>query len=232
MAANSVPTAAKPIVPSTSSAASSSGRAKSGAGTETRSAGRAAVRPSPAARPCRAACRRRCAARGAGASSSARSVSPYRSRSNVRPSASVPANAIAIHRMPAAASSDRLALLHEREREDQHARDREEQRRVQNLAALHLDREVLLQHEERGSQKHRSRAVLPTSERRGTGARGPRRAARLVEISRPSRTAPRASPGRRRDRDRAWRARRWRRSPASAPEPVGHGRRPRGRRGR
>ena len=36
---------------------------------------------------------------------SARSVSFCRSRSNVRPSASVPENAIAIHRMPAAASS-------------------------------------------------------------------------------------------------------------------------------
>src|SRR5439155_1759981 len=45
------------------------------------------------------------AARGTGASSSARSVSPYRSRSKVRPSASVPANSIAIHRIPAAASS-------------------------------------------------------------------------------------------------------------------------------
>src|SRR5919204_2750009 len=44
------------------------------------------------------------AARGAGASNSARSVSAYRSRSNVRPSASVPENAIAIHRIPAAAS--------------------------------------------------------------------------------------------------------------------------------
>src|SRR5262249_20856390 len=45
------------------------------------------------------------AARGAGASSSARRVSAYRSRSNVRPSASVPENEIAIHRMPAAASA-------------------------------------------------------------------------------------------------------------------------------
>src|SRR5581483_8717685 len=45
------------------------------------------------------------AARGAGASRSAFTVSPYRSRSNVRPSASVPEKAIAIHRMPAAASS-------------------------------------------------------------------------------------------------------------------------------
>src|SRR5512139_1753760 len=36
---------------------------------------------------------------------SARSVSVCRSRSNVRPSASVPANAMAIHRIPAAASS-------------------------------------------------------------------------------------------------------------------------------
>ena len=39
---------------------------------------------------------------------SARSVSLWRSRSNVRPSASVPENAIAIHRIPAAASSTAL----------------------------------------------------------------------------------------------------------------------------
>ena len=37
--------------------------------------------------------------------SSARRVSPYRSRSNVRPSASVPENVSAIQRMPDAASS-------------------------------------------------------------------------------------------------------------------------------
>ena len=37
---------------------------------------------------------------------SARSVSLCRSRSNVRPSASVPEKAIAIHRIPAAASSN------------------------------------------------------------------------------------------------------------------------------
>ena len=49
--------------------------------------------------------RRRCAGRLAGASISARSVSACRSRSKVRPSASVPAKAIAIHRIPAAASS-------------------------------------------------------------------------------------------------------------------------------
>ena len=46
-----------------------------------------------------------------------------RSRSNVRPSASVPENAIAIHRMPAAASSSGRPSLTKREREHQHARD-------------------------------------------------------------------------------------------------------------
>ena len=45
------------------------------------------------------------AGRSAGAIISALSVSLCRSRSNVRPSASVPENAIAIHRIPAAASS-------------------------------------------------------------------------------------------------------------------------------
>jgi len=45
------------------------------------------------------------AARGAGVSSSARTVSPYRSRSNVRPSARLPANSTAIQRIPAPAPS-------------------------------------------------------------------------------------------------------------------------------
>jgi hypothetical protein len=45
------------------------------------------------------------AGRAAGAINSARSVSDCRSRSNARPSASVPEKAIAIQRMPAAPSS-------------------------------------------------------------------------------------------------------------------------------
>jgi len=45
------------------------------------------------------------AGRSDGASISARSVSVCRSRSKVRPSASVPAKATEIHRMPADASS-------------------------------------------------------------------------------------------------------------------------------
>ena len=69
---------------------------------------------------------------------------------------------MAIHRMPAAASSAGAPFLDEREREDQHARHGEEQRRVEDLAALHLDREVLLQHEQRDLEEHRH--VCPTSD--------------------------------------------------------------------
>ena len=71
----------------------------------------------------RAACRDRPpAARPARAAARAASRA-CRSRSNARPSASVPENATATQRMPAAASSSDAPFAHEREREDQHARD-------------------------------------------------------------------------------------------------------------
>ena len=75
-------------------------------------------------------------------------VSPYRSRSKVRPSARLPANSTAIQRIPAAAPSTRLSFLDECERKHQHAPDGEKQRRGEDLAALHLNREVLPEHEE------------------------------------------------------------------------------------
>ena len=56
-----------------------------------------------------------------------------------------PANAIAIHRIAAPRRLRRRALAHERKREHQDARHREEQRRVGDLAAAHLDRQVLAQ---------------------------------------------------------------------------------------
>ena len=62
------------------------------------------------------------AGRLAGASISARSVSACRSRSKVRPSASVPENAMAIQRMPAAASSSgRPSLTSANENTSTHA---------------------------------------------------------------------------------------------------------------
>ena len=68
---------------------------------------------------------------------------------------------------PRGGARNRLALFHERDRENHHARDREEERRVQNLPAPHLDGEVLLQHEQRGSQEHRLRSG-PCSSASGT----------------------------------------------------------------
>ncbi len=48
----------------------------------------------------------------------------------------------------------RFPFFDERDRKDQHAGQGEEERRVQNLAAPDFNRDVLLQHEERGSDEH------------------------------------------------------------------------------
>ena len=61
--------------------------------------------------------------------------------------------------MPAAASGGACpSFTNANEKTSTHD-DREEQRRRQDLAALHLDRDVLPQHEERGPQEHASRSV-------------------------------------------------------------------------
>src|SRR5262249_11122824 len=69
---------------------------------------------------------------------------------------------------------DRLPLLHERDREHQHARQREQQRRVQDLPALDLDRDILAEDQERGAQEHVTRSRW----RYGNGREGPLRRAR------------------------------------------------------
>ena len=63
--------------------------------------------------------------------------------------------------------------------------DREEQRRVEDLAALHLDREVLPQHEQRGAQEHRHAAP----DRARDSARAGRAPPARRDSSRPSRTS-------------------------------------------
>ena len=102
---------------------------------------------------------------------------------------------MAIHRMPAAAPSTGSPFLDERKREDQHARHGEEQRRVQNLAALHLDREVLLAARAARSREEHSCAAVPRSaryrcaearRRRLVATRAGRRARRATRVTRPS----------------------------------------------
>src|SRR5262249_36055754 len=57
---------------------------------------------------------------------------------------------------------ERLSFLDEGDREHEHAREGEEQRRVENLSTLDLDREILAQDEQRGPDKHHA---LPTTRR-------------------------------------------------------------------
>ena len=129
MAANSVPTAAKPSVPQASRAASSSGlvedRRPEEQGDQRHQQSSTSASSSQDAR---AACRRRWPGRSAGASISARSVSPCARARTCGP-------APACRRTQSQSTGcrpphrQRPAFLHEREGEDQDARHGEEQRR-------------------------------------------------------------------------------------------------------
>ena len=105
IAANSVPTAAKPTVPERRTAASQTAGRAAAPGTATPRAARARSPRRPVAPRYPGACRRRSPAVRLVRGAAPASVSDCRSRSNARPSASVPAKAIEIHRMPAAPSS-------------------------------------------------------------------------------------------------------------------------------
>ena len=83
-------------------------------------------------------------------------MSFWRSRSKVRPSASVPENAIAIHRIAGRDIVHGAPFHDQAERKHQHHRHREEQRRRQELEAAHLDGEVLLHDDPRDAKERRS----------------------------------------------------------------------------
>ena len=140
----------------------------------------------------------------AGASSSARSVSLWRSRSNVRPSASVPENAIATHRIAGGDVVERRGLRRPARTRTSAPRHGEEQRRRQDLEAADLDGQVLAHdHATRRAKKPLMRWPSPA---------GSDRAAPPLPVSVPTMPAvaqehARASAGRRRHRDRAWPAR-------------------------
>ena len=163
IAANSVPTAANPSVPPASSASTARRGRRAAPGTSAPPAAPPAARPRPAGqdpeqladierrpidrrqqqRPQRLACR---------------------SRSNARPSASVPENAIAIQRIPAAAPRHRPPLVHEPEGEHQHAGEREEDRREEDLAVRASTSRSL-----RGDDPHRAHEPGHSGQARPSG---------------------------------------------------------------
>ena len=97
-----------------------------------------------------------------------------------------PTNAIAIHRMPAAASRTGAPVLDEREREHQHARHREEQRRRRDISQLLTSIATSLRSTTSQRGSGRTLSVAP-DQRRDSGARKPvARPARRTS-SRPSR---------------------------------------------
>src|SRR4029450_7267632 len=77
---------------------------------------------------------------------------------------------------------NRSTLLDERKFENQHARNREEEGRVQNLAALQFDGEVLSQHERGDFGKRHAPPTVERYRRRRSELPG------SSETSRPSRT--------------------------------------------
>ena len=152
------------------------------------------------------------AGRSAGAISSARSVSDCRSRSKVRPERQ---RSRKRNRDPQDARRPifgRLPFLDQREREEQHARNGEEQRRVRDLEAADFDGEVLLEHEPRAvRQSHDSARPMIAPVRRAKRSRDappPRPCDRRGGTARCRAARPR-------DRDRVSRAPRSRRSSRS-----------------
>ena len=154
MAANSVPTAAKPIVPARSSPASVSGRLPIGAWNS---------------RPIERHEHRLDDRQQQDDAEQLADVDgrPARRRQHERPQRlgvplaleGAPEGQRARERHgdphdPGRRVLQRPALLDEREREHQHARDREEDRRVEDLAAPHLDGQVLAHDEPGDAQEH------------------------------------------------------------------------------
>ena len=207
MAANSVPTAAKPSVPSASRATSSSGMLNSGAWNISATIGTISTSTKPE--------------QHEDAQQLARvDRRPVAGREHQRVQRLV--GALALERPPQGQRARERdgdpqdarrhvvhgpALADEAEREHQDARGREEGRRVDDLAAAHLDRQVLAHDEPRhaheASPRGRSPRAPPPSPARGRARAGPSR--RPARCRSPARRAG-TPPGRARRRSRRGRA--------------------------